>query len=370
MCVAPVFTGEPDAMPAPTPSRDLVHPLFLGAVGVLVVNDHVLKGSGLAPGWLTGKLSDFAGLFFFPVLALAVLELATRGRIRARRAEVGALLAAATALGFALVKLSPGVNAWVSAVWGPMTLDATDLVALPSAFLGWLFLVRGRSSTRTASAVERGRGSRSAFPELSRTQRALRFGALALAGLASIATSPANRVRNYPYWRIETLGARTIGCAKVDAWVSKSGKEGFGVTLEWEPLAVPCSVELRSARFVADRVTSDAAALPPPATLTKLTRTYVPFEFDNEALWNEGVRDGRLELVLAAEGAGATRLELALRHVWTGPHTARRPPHQAPGTTQSAAPPPAEPPDGSAPPLEPAPILAPSASSGFAEPPP
>ena len=32
------------------------------SLGVLVANDHFLKGSGLLPGWLTGKLSDLAGL--------------------------------------------------------------------------------------------------------------------------------------------------------------------------------------------------------------------------------------------------------------------------------------------------------------------
>jgi len=48
--------------------RDLAHPLPLLAVVVLCLNDHFLKGSGLLPGWLTGKLSDFAGLFFFPIL--------------------------------------------------------------------------------------------------------------------------------------------------------------------------------------------------------------------------------------------------------------------------------------------------------------
>ncbi len=40
-------------------------PLWWGALAVLVANDHALKGSGLVPGALTGKLSDFAGLAFW-----------------------------------------------------------------------------------------------------------------------------------------------------------------------------------------------------------------------------------------------------------------------------------------------------------------
>jgi hypothetical protein len=38
----------------------LRQPLWWGALALLLVNDNLLKGSGLAPAWLTGKLSDFA----------------------------------------------------------------------------------------------------------------------------------------------------------------------------------------------------------------------------------------------------------------------------------------------------------------------
>src|SRR5262245_40893240 len=41
------------------------------AVGVLLLNDHVLKAA--VPSWLTGKLSDFAGLYFAPYLVLLVV---------------------------------------------------------------------------------------------------------------------------------------------------------------------------------------------------------------------------------------------------------------------------------------------------------
>ena len=48
------------------------HPLWWLMLVVLVVNDFVLKGSGLLPSIITGKLSDFAGLMVFPLL-LAIL---------------------------------------------------------------------------------------------------------------------------------------------------------------------------------------------------------------------------------------------------------------------------------------------------------
>lgn len=47
----------------------------LVAILVTAANDHVLKAAW--PGFVTGKISDFSGLFFFPFLLTAVL-----GRIR------------------------------------------------------------------------------------------------------------------------------------------------------------------------------------------------------------------------------------------------------------------------------------------------
>jgi len=58
----------------------LTHPLWWAALGLLVVNDDMLKGRGIVPGWLTGKLSDFAFLIVAPVLFAAMLPLALRGR--------------------------------------------------------------------------------------------------------------------------------------------------------------------------------------------------------------------------------------------------------------------------------------------------
>ena len=48
----------------------LLSPLYMAAVAGLAVNDHILKG--LAPGVVTGKLSDFLGLFAFAVFLSVV----------------------------------------------------------------------------------------------------------------------------------------------------------------------------------------------------------------------------------------------------------------------------------------------------------
>lgn len=108
---------------------------------ILAINDHLLKGSGLLPDWLTGKLSDFAGLFFFPLfvaeLGLLVFPAASARQVQ-RRVVVAAAL---TGAGFCAIKLSPAMSGLyergLGAVMGPAgmrvanTPDPTDLVALP-----------------------------------------------------------------------------------------------------------------------------------------------------------------------------------------------------------------------------------------------
>jgi hypothetical protein len=101
---------------------------FLAALAVLVVNDHVLKGGGALPGWLTGKLSDVAGLVVAPTV-LAVL-------LRARTGRGRALAIAAVSAVFAAIKVSrsaaSALEAVMAAVGVPWRLwaDPTDLVAL------------------------------------------------------------------------------------------------------------------------------------------------------------------------------------------------------------------------------------------------
>lgn len=70
--MAPEPSGTADTLPLTL----LLRPLPLLAVALLAVNDHVLKGLPGAPSWLTGKLSDVAGLFFFPLLLVVLGNLA------------------------------------------------------------------------------------------------------------------------------------------------------------------------------------------------------------------------------------------------------------------------------------------------------
>ncbi|GGM36386.1 hypothetical protein GCM10011608_21270 [Micromonospora sonchi] len=129
----------------------LIHPVTVAGTALLIVNDHVLKAA--YPGWLTGKLSDVAGLVMTPPL-LALL-LALGGRLAAvlrtswgfRGRRAGDLLAVAAivvvGVGFTAVKATAAGAATASAAWsavnGPSVIlaDVTDLLALPALGLAW-----------------------------------------------------------------------------------------------------------------------------------------------------------------------------------------------------------------------------------------
>lgn len=92
-----------------SPRSLLLHPVVIAGIVVLLVNDHVLKGS--APGWLTGKLSDFAGLAFTPLFIIGAMEFF--GWDRTRRLRTRGVVAATVATGivFALIELSAAADA-------------------------------------------------------------------------------------------------------------------------------------------------------------------------------------------------------------------------------------------------------------------
>ena len=121
--------GEPT-----TSLRALAHPGSVLALVLLVLNDHVLKQAW--PGWVTGKLSDVAGMVVAPLLLAAVLTL-----VRVPQALSVAL--AATGVGFAFCKTSSLGAEVTSSVWslfGTPTMiraDVTDLVALPALYAAW-----------------------------------------------------------------------------------------------------------------------------------------------------------------------------------------------------------------------------------------
>lgn len=117
------------------PAAALRRPLWWAALATLLVNDHLLKGAGVLPGWITGKLSDLAGMIVAPALAASLIPLRHKGLRVLSFLSVAAL--------FAAVKVSPEArDALVSAAaalgmrWR-IVVDPTDTFALALLPLGW-----------------------------------------------------------------------------------------------------------------------------------------------------------------------------------------------------------------------------------------
>jgi hypothetical protein len=137
------------------PLGEFLHPAPLAALVVLALNDHYLKGRHILPQWLTGKLSDFGGLLFFPLLLTAlgdtVLYFVTRVTgwkvdYSLRRWKI-VTACVATAAVFAPLELSAAYGAFYTRTLGKIGFpsatyaDLTDLLALTmlpvAAWLGW-----------------------------------------------------------------------------------------------------------------------------------------------------------------------------------------------------------------------------------------
>jgi hypothetical protein len=164
----------------------LRHPLWWAALAVLFVNDNLLKGRALAPGWLTGKLSDFAFLIVAPVLLGSLLPVALRGRRQiALAAVVGVYVTAdlSSAASAAIVAAA----GWVGLRWR-LWPDMTDLLALAVLPLTWR-LLRVPSAPPTATRA----------PGSARRRPLLESLAVALGAFACMATSVAPPSLFHPF---------------------------------------------------------------------------------------------------------------------------------------------------------------------------
>ncbi|GAA4936441.1 hypothetical protein [Actinoplanes utahensis] len=201
----------------------LGHPVTMAALAVLVVNDHVAKAAH--PGWVTGKLSDAAGMVLAPPL-LAVLTSLFAPRARFRPVAVGALVA--VGVGFAFTK------AWVyggqvaSEMWSLITpslvrSDPTDLLALPFLAVAWW----------TAQRPGRQRSERT-----ERWVRAWRLAVLLPLALAGVAATSA-----VPYLSAEKVYVSADTIFVGEGWIEtrwSASKDG-GVTWSDAPEQTPAA---------------------------------------------------------------------------------------------------------------------------------
>lgn len=299
--------------------RTFLRPWTVGAVALLLLNDHVLKGAGLLPEVVTGKLSDVAGLFFFPILLAYSVE-----RLFGAKRGLEVLSCAATAAVFALLKTCPSASFWASKAWGEVVCDPTDLLALPAVVAAYACMMHERR-------VEAGAAATSPTSRLSSARPTLERLALVVAAVASLATS--RPPRPFTAWSVSGQNMHHAGCAALEVWVSKSGKEGVGISVASQA-DEGCSVRLERATLVVGgrRFASEATRLEVPRGGT----VYLPFLFDNEGLWNDGERTGELELDLVASGEHV-RLVFPMKHEWDDANRqeAPTPPPTPPGRAPS-----------------------------------
>jgi hypothetical protein len=205
----------------------LTHPVTVAALALLIINDHVLKAA--FPGWVTGKLSDVAGMVVAPPL-LAALAGLIAPRVGFRRLAAGAIVA--VGVGFTIIKIWSYGSELASEAWSLITpslvrADAADLVALPFLAVAWWVAHRPLAD-----------------PLSRRWLRALRLAVVlpvALFGVA--ATSSGNPPKRVPQASIVTVGADGDVYLKFsDGWhplwsVSRDG----GLT--WAPAKEPAGAE-------------------------------------------------------------------------------------------------------------------------------
>jgi hypothetical protein len=150
------------------PGDWLLHPVVLLSAVLLGLNDHLFKG--VLPGIITGKLSDFAGLVFFPLFLLSLVEwtewvVTRRVNLHPRIFFVATFMTAAV---FSVINLDQQAGALYRSVvqetWTLLrispgvvhhTVDAPDLIALVSLLVP-LSLFRKRQLLEASTQAQRG----------------------------------------------------------------------------------------------------------------------------------------------------------------------------------------------------------------------
>jgi uncharacterized protein YjeT (DUF2065 family) len=175
------------------------------SLALLLLNDHVLKHAGVLPSWLTGTLSDIAGMVVAPIMVAVLLGARTRITVAGAFAVV--------ALPFVAIKTSAMASAWYVTALASIgitahnVVDPTDLVGLCSLLFAWHL-----ATTDTF-----------AWPRV-----ALRRAGLTLAALGCVATS-----------RVEPVQPEVPQTST--AWIANGSNNFVELRLRWIGSALECS---------------------------------------------------------------------------------------------------------------------------------
>ncbi len=192
----------------------LTHPVTIGALGALLVNDVLLKALWPHP-WTTGKLSDLAWVVFASPLLAFLLSFLTRGNRRAEWAALAVAYVGLPALYAAFNTFQPVHDSilWALSLAGGSgvgsPVDPADSVVIPAG-LGVAWWVWRRSPAGASSLR-------------------VRLGMLtaAVAALATVATSPP-----FSEWGITGVGTVSDGTV-VASVKSEEGMHSTEVGIYW-----------------------------------------------------------------------------------------------------------------------------------------
>jgi len=122
--------------------RCLQNPVTWLSIVLLLINDHILKN--VSPSWLTGKLSDFAGIFFFPFIIAAGLSVFL-AKFNLTTRHIGQLAFGVIATWFILLKTFQPVNHLAAHIASyfigfptKFSRDPSDLISLFMLIPAWI----------------------------------------------------------------------------------------------------------------------------------------------------------------------------------------------------------------------------------------
>lgn len=124
--------------------KNLLSPFFIFCLVLLILNDFILKGT--FHNVLTGKLSDFCGLFIFPIFWSAVFP----------RHKLWVFILTGVLFIYWKSEYASGLIKLVNTILNiQRTVDPTDLLSLPVLLLGWFHLNSGPRMSLSDSLVAR-----------------------------------------------------------------------------------------------------------------------------------------------------------------------------------------------------------------------